>query len=225
MPAYVASPFYPPQLLQKGVPAYLWGSYNTLIGNTYLAVTNVALTTNVATVSVQLINGPLPTVGEYISIINSTSTTGLFNVNRAVITGVTIDNGTGIGTITFALTHANVTSGADVGSVLVEPAEVAETLAAANSVAVCVQAPEGDSQFTVPVAVTFPTIPTAATVTLQVAIRNQDSEYTNTTTVVTVAASAYTAGPVVQVTLQRGYFYRLAVTGITGSGTIIGKIG
>ena len=226
MPAYINSPFQKPQLVQKGVASYLLGSFDYSVGRTYLAVTNTALTSNVATVSVQLINGPLPTVGEYISIVNSTSTSGLFNVNRAVITGVTIDAGTGAGTITFALTHADVVTGADVGSADVEPAEVAEAIVNnSKSLACCIQAPEGDSQFTVPISVTCPTIPTAVTVTLQTALRNIDSEYTNTTTVVTVAASAFTAGPVVMATLQRGYFYRFAISGLTATGTIVGKIG
>jgi phage tail sheath protein FI len=73
--------------------------------------------------------------------------------------------------------------------------------------------------------VTFPTLPTAASVDLQAALHNINSEFTKVATVVTVAASAYTAGPFAQVTLQRGYFYRLAVSGVSGVGTIVGKIG
>jgi len=44
---------------------------------------------------------------------------------------------------------------------------------------------------------------------------------------VTVAGTVYTAGPVVQATLQRGYFYRVLVSGLTagtGSGLIV-KLG
>jgi hypothetical protein len=229
MPVYPNNPFSPPQLVQKGVPAYLFGSLNMLRGNTNLFLTNVALTTNVATVSVTILNGPKPQVNDLISIGNSTSTSGLFNVNRAIITGVTINDTTGAGTITFALTHANVTSAADSGSVITEVAEAGDAIANSSSVACLIQAPEGDSQFTVPMAVTFPggVLPTAVTATLQVAIRDLDAEYTNTTTVVTVAGTAYTAGPVVQATLQRGYFYRIQLTGLTaGSATgVIAKIG
>lgn len=226
MPAYQDSPFQVPKLLLKGVPCYLFGTYDYKIGNMNGFVTNVALTSNVATVTVTALNGPKPVVGYLITIINSASTSGLFNVNRAVITGVTWTDSTGSGTITFALTHANVVSAADQGTVIIEPAEVVDTLANNSFSQAClVQAPEGDSQFTLPIAVTFGTIPTAATVTLQVAIRNQNAEYTNTTSIITVATSAYTAGPVVQATLQRGYFYRFAVTGLTGGTGIIAKIG
>ena len=103
MPAYVNSPFQKPTLLQKGVPLYLLGSFNALVGNTQMFVTNVAATGGVATVTATILNGPLPTVGEYISIINTTSSGGQFNVTRAVITGVTIDSTTGAGTLAMRL--------------------------------------------------------------------------------------------------------------------------
>ena len=227
MPTYQNAPFQNPILVMKGVAAYLWGKFSQQVGNTIAALTNVALTSNVATVTIQIITGPLPVVGSLISIINSTSTTGLFNVNRAAITGVTINTSTNAGTITFALTNANVTSAADAGSVVIEPAEVGETISgSANSIACVFQAPEGDSQFTVPMAVTGASGITAMTATLQVAIKNIDSEYTNTTTVVTkTGATTYSAGPVVQATLQRGYCYRIAITGVTGSGLVVGKLG
>lgn len=227
MPVFINSPFQNPILVMKGVAAYLWGFFSQLNGNSRLALTNTALTANVATVTVLLVQGPQPVVGSLISIINSTNSTGTFNVNRAVITAVTIDSITGAGTITFALTHANVTAAADAGTVVVEPAEVGESITgSANSIACVFQAPEGDSQFTVPMAVTGSAGITAMTATLQVAIKNIDSEYTNTTTVVTkTAANTYSAGPVVQATLQRGYCYRIAITGVTGTGTVVGKLG
>ena len=222
MPLY-NSPARPPQLLQKGVPAYLFGNLNMLQGNTKGRVTNVALTLNVVTISLTIFEGPQPKVGDLITIWGTASTSGLFNVTRSVLTAVTITGSTGAGTVTFALTHADVVSVANTGAFLVEPGESSEALTNNSySTAAVVQSPQGDSQFTLPMAVTFPggVLPTAVTVTLQVAIRDIDAEYTNTTTAVTVAATAYTAGPVVQATLQRGYCYRVAVTGLTvGSAT------
>ena len=226
MSAYINSPFQQPILALKGVGTYLWGSFDYRVGDSRLYVTNTALTSNVATVTVQLVQGPAPVVGAYISIINSTSTSGLFNVNRAIITATTVSATTGAGTITFALTNANVGSAADAGTVIVEPAEVGETIVNNTKSRACVyQAPDSDSQETIPMAVTFPTLPTAVTATLQVAIKNEEAEYTNTSTVVTVAAGAYTVGPVVQATLQRGYCYRIALTGLTGTGTVVAKLG
>lgn len=226
MPQYVNSPFQVPKLLQKGVPLYLFGSFNSLVGNTNLALTNVALTSNIATVTVQIVNGPMPVVGGLITIINSTASSGVFNVNRAVITGVTIDSATGVGTITFALTNANVSSTANAGTVVVEPAEVGETLNSTTgaSMACVVQAPEGDSQFTLSMAVMVTGI-TSGTFTLQRAIRNNDAEYTNTGVVVTYSGGAYVAGPVVEATLERGYCYRVKPSGVAGTGTVIAKVG
>lgn len=230
MPAYVNAPFNPAQLLVKGQPTYLFGSLNQHQGDTVFFVTNVALATNVATVTVQITAGEIPTVGSLISIRQTQTSSGLFNVNRAIITAVSITASTGAGTITFALTNANVASVADTGSGVVEVPEVGETLAAGASIACVIQAPDGDSQFTLPVAVTFPggVLPTAVTVTLQVALHNVNGEFTNVASaVVTVAGSAYTAGPVIQVTLQRGYFYRVIVSGLTiGSATgVVVKVG
>lgn len=227
MPAFVNSPFNPPILAMKGVPTYLWGSFDPRIGNTRASLTNSALTTNVATVTVQVLDGPMPAVGNLISIINSTAGSAALNVNRSVITGVTIDSGTGAGTITFALTHANITSVADAGSVMIEPAETAEALVNnTGSVAALFQVPDGAGQYTVPVSVVFPTAPTGVTVTLQRALKNNAAEFTNDTSAqVVYASAAYTSGPVVEATLERGYLYRLYVSGLTGTGTIVGKLG
>lgn len=227
MPLY-NSPALRPQLLQKGTPAYLFGGLNMLQGNTQGYVTKTALATNVATVSVSITTGPIPLVGDLITVWATSQQTGLFNVSRGVITAVSITATTGVGTISYALTGTNQSATADAGAFLTEPGETAETLTTnTSSQPVTIQAPQGDSQFTVPMAVSFPSMPTAATVTLQVAIRDIDAEYTNTTTVVTVAASAFTAGPTVQATLQRGYVYRVRITGVTGgtSPTVTVKLG
>jgi hypothetical protein len=222
------SPFIKPQLLANGVPAYFFGSLNMLKGNGRGTVQGVAIAANVATVAVTVDNGPLPAINDLVTIWATASGAGEFNVFRALVTGVSFNTATNAGTVTFALTGTNLGTTTDSGMVLFEPGEQPETLTTNTfSVPVAVQSPRGDSQFTLPLAVTFPSLPTAATVTLQVAIRDIASEYTNTTTVVTVAAGAYTAGPVVQATLQRGYVYRLAVTGVTGGSapSLIAKVG
>jgi hypothetical protein len=231
MPAYVNSPFQVPKLALNGVPCYLFGTLDYKVGDTRLFLISSSLTTNVATLIVQWMSGPLPLVGQYVSVISSTNGAGSFNVTRSVLTAVAINAITGIGTLTFALTHADIGSATDYGTVVVENAEVGDTLTNNSFSQACVyQIPDGDSQFSLPLAVTFGgTIPSAVVVTLQQALRNPTAtvttEFTNTTTNVTVAASAYTSGPVVNATLQRGYLYRLAVTGLTGGSTIVGKLG
>jgi hypothetical protein len=162
-----------------------------------------------------------------VSIINSTNSSAAFNVSRIAIASVSYNATTNVMTLTFALTASNQAATADGGTVVVEPGEVGETVSANyTSQAVLVQAPEGDSQFTVPLSVSGGASITAMTATLQVAIKGQSNEWTSTTTNVTkTGASTYTAGPVVQATLQRGYLYRLLITGVTGSDKVIAKLG
>ena len=225
------SPAVPPQLLQKGVPAYLFGGLNMLRGNAKGTVADTALAANVATITVQLNEGATPVAGDYITVWGTSQQAGLFNVTRALITAVSITATTGAGTISYALTGTNQSATADTGRWQMEIGETADTLTNNTfSAPACIQAPQGDSQFTVPIAVTFPggVLPTALTVNLQAAIRDIASEYTNVSApIATVAAGVYSSGPFNQVTLQRGYFYRAAVSGLTiGSATgIIVKIG
>jgi hypothetical protein len=229
LPAYLNNPLQRPLLVQKGVCTYLWGSFSQQVGNTNAALQSVAVAANVATIAALILNGPAPVVGGLISIYNSTTASGAFNVDRAVITAVVMNTTTNVATISFGLTAANVAN-TDSGTVTVEPAEVGEPIVNnTNSIACVIQAPEGDSQFTVPLAVTFPGgLPTALTAQIQRALKDSSNEWTNTSGVVTVVAGAYSpagAGPVVEVTLERAYLYRVALTGLTGTGSIVAKIG
>lgn len=227
MPTFKNNPFNPPQLLQNGVPAYLVGSFSQQAGNTQLAVITDAIASNVATVTATLISGPLPTANAVISIINSTNGAGEFNVSRVPVSSVSYNATTNVATITFALTGSNQSATADSGTAIIEPAEVGETVSGNyTSQAVVVQAPEGDSQYTLPLTVTAGSGITAMTATLQRAINANSNEWTNTTTVVTkTGATTYTAGPVVEATLERNYAYRLAITAVTGSDLVIAKVG
>jgi hypothetical protein len=227
MPAYANSAFQTPQLLQKGTPAYLFGAFSQQRGNTLLGLSTDAIATNVATVTAQLVNGPLPNIGDLVSIVNAANSAGAFNVNRAPLTGVAYVVATNVMTLTFALTGTNQGATADGGTVIVEPAEVSEALALnAPSTACLVQSPEGDAQFTIPMSVKFPTLPTSCTVDLQGAMRNNANEWTVVqAAVAVVAAGVQTVGPLAQISLQREYLYRFNVSALTGTGTIIAKIG
>jgi hypothetical protein len=226
MPAY-NPPFIKPQLLQKGVPCWLWGGLDMKRGNCSGTVADVAVATNVASVTVQINEGPIPLIGDLITVWGTASNAGVFNVTRATITAVNITMATGAGTISFALTNSNVSITADVGRFLCEIAEFGEALVNGASQAALVQAPQGDSQFSLPVAITFPSLPTTATVNLQAAIRDIAAEYTTIQLMATVAGGVQTTAPFSYVTMQRGYFYRLLNSSVTGgtSPTIIGKIG
>ncbi|MGA9668240.1 MAG: hypothetical protein WBQ94_03480 [Terracidiphilus sp.] len=226
MPNYVNNPFSPAPLLQVGVPTYFWGSRNFHQANTKAFISQVALTSNVATVTVQIVEGEIPVAGSLISIQQTASTTGLFNVNRAALTSATID-GNGAGTFVFPLTHANVAAVANTGTAIVEVPEVAEALANGASQAIYVQQPMYGGQRTLTISVTFPSLPTTCNVTLQKAINNIDSEFTNVgTPLAAVATGAQSIGPVSSVTLEQGNFYRLNVASVAGgtSPTIIAKL-
>lgn len=220
MPTYANSPFVPAQVAQKGVPVYLFGSMNYKQGNTQMLVSNVALTSNVATLTVQITSGEIPTVGSLITVVQTGSTSGLFNVTRVPLTAVTIVAATGAGTVTFALTHGNVVSAADAGSAIVEVPEVGETPAAVKSAACYIQPSAMDAEVTITTSVTFSTVPTAITLTLQKAVRDVEGEYTNVTgSAAVISGSAYTTGPTTVYTLMGSGYYRFIASGLTlGSG-------
>lgn len=230
MPSYSASPFAAlPQKLIPGQPAYLFGSWPQDIAPTKGVVNRVALTSNVATVTVVINRGNVPVVGALITIMGTASTSGLFNVTNVALASVTIAaNGTG--TLTFALTHANVTAAADGGTFIIPQPEVGDTVADGQSVAVGLPyaTPSGDSgqgAVALECEVNFPTLPTACVVALQVAMTNTPATQWQTaiTNVVTVAASAATYG-----TTQwsgKANFARYSISGTSGSGTIVAKLG
>jgi len=240
MPTMNTSGFAPlPEVVLPGKPAYVYGSLATDTQDTLIQVTNVALTSNVATVTGTIRSGNIPVVGNLISIEGTATASGAFNVSSVALTGVSVTASTGIGTYTFALTHADVSSAPDAGQAIVPIQEVAETLAANTSVPIYVpsQEPNDMGEKSITTAVTFPTMPTAATVKLYSAINlpknlpgSAGSEWTLDGTVATVAGSAQTVGPLTTfdtsalTTALAGRFFCLQVTGITGSGTICAKI-
>ena len=227
-----------PIVALPGFPTYLYGSLAIDTQDTLLQVTNVAATGGTATVSVYVRAGNIPIVGNLISIAGTQTSSGLFNVSSAPLTNVTINATTGIGTVQFALV-GTVGSVADSGQALVPIQEVPETLAANTSVPVYVPSQEPNDMGTksITTAVTFPTMPTTATVKLYSAINlpknlpgSAGSEWTLDGVVATVAASAQTVGPLftydtgANTAALAGRFFCLQVTGVTGSGTIAAKL-
>lgn len=218
MPSYVNTPFAPnPRLLTAGWPEWLFGSFATDVAPTRFQVTNVALTSNVATVSGYVREGNIPAVGSLISIQGTASTSGLFNVSNVAIASVTINATTGIGTITFALTHANVATAADSGQAIVPQAVQTEALANGSSIPCVPPAndPNTDAARTFTAQVYFPSLPTTATVTVQGSLTNNDADYQNLGTVGTVVGGAITLSQAeFQLTNER--FLRFNVSAVTG---------
>lgn len=219
----------PPKLLVAGLPTYMFGSWAQEKAPTRMWISQVALTSNVATVTGQIVEGDVPIVGANIYINGTQSNSGIFNVQGVAITAVSI-NAAGAGTVSFALTHADVSATADAGLAIVPQPEVAETIANGSSIPVTIpfNDPRTAGDRTVTVTVSFPTIPTACNIILQTALMDDDSQYaafesTGEANVVTVAAGARSQYQT-QFSLQMSRFYRLNISSLSGTGTLIAKI-
>lgn len=218
MPAYQASPAgnAPVQLLLPNTPGYAYGS--KAAGPTcLLQITNVALTGNVATITVLVREGAIPIVGALITIKGTANAAGAFNITNSAITAVSIDSSTGIGTITFALTHADVVSAAASGQGYVPVPEVAETLAVGKSKQFAING------YGVSWAYTCPSAPDTLAIQLEGAINDIDAEYT----LIGTSQTTTTGYNEIFATLpELVQFVRLHVTATSGGTlpTIIGKI-
>src|SRR5690348_688057 len=126
----------PTALLTAGIPTYFFGSWPMDKSPTKMRVTNVALATNVATVTGTIFEGDVPVVGALIYIDGTQTASGAFNVQGVALTAVSISATTGQGTVSFALTHADVGSAADSGLAIIPQPETAETIANGASVPV-----------------------------------------------------------------------------------------
>ena len=173
-------------------PIYLFGYLDSDSEPFKFQVSQVALTSNVATLTVQLVSGgggivsgttpyALPQVGAKMGVRGTVSNSGAFNVDPATITAVSISQATGAGTISYALTHANVTAVADVGELWVQPYEVPDLVAAGTAsapVALAFSPDDSDnSRCLFAEAKWFGTLPSAAVVILQAANVDDDARY------------------------------------------------
>ena len=224
MPPYLNQPGQKVRALQPGTPEYLLGSWNQDVATTKMWVSKVALASDVATLTVQVTRGPIPAVGSMITVTGTQTGGGEFNVTRVALTAVTIDAGTGAGTVSFALSHSDVAAVTDGGTATVDTPEIADALVAGSSCpAWLAQELAGR---TLGALVNFPSKPTAATVNLQYAIHDIDHEYQDVDVVSSVAGGTVTAGTLRFPTAAPG-FYRFNVSALTaggGSPTIAAKL-
>jgi hypothetical protein len=222
MPQYVNTPFAaPPTLMIGGTPTFLFGGFNDRVPNTRFQVTNVALTSNVATITGTVTSGNIPAVGSLISLQGTQTSSGVFNVSAVAIASVTINATTGQGTITFPLTNANISSTTDSGLAIVQTPVTFEAIANGSSVPVASMEsdPSNDDARSYFAQVYFGTIPTAAVITLQGALVNQDSYYQSLGNVATVSGGTVTINNSNFPTANYR-FLRFFVSGLSGTGTI-----
>jgi|SRR5579872_2479173 len=220
----------PPKLLVAGLPSYFFGSWAQEKSPTRIWLTQVALTSNVATVTGTVAEGDIPAVGSLIYIDGTQTNGGIFNVRGVALTAVSINAITGQGTVSFALTHADVSATADAGLAIIPQSETSEAIANGSSIPVTIpfNDPRTAGDRTVTITAQFPTLPTACNVVLQTSLMDVDSQYqafesTGEVNVATVAAGAVSQYQT-QFTLQMSRFYRLNINGLSGTGTIIAKI-
>jgi hypothetical protein len=184
--SYQSSPFALVPGLQPGRPGYSFGSYNDAQDETSLQVTSVAITLNVATVGLKFVtgsSGPIPVVGQLITIVGTQTNAGIFNVTNATVVSVsgfnTGDNS--VGTVTFNLTGSNVVTTPDNGAAKLPTAEISvPLLAATKGQQFCVSgysAAAVSNGRSITWAIEFPVAPASIAYQLEGAIRDVDSEY------------------------------------------------
>lgn len=208
-----------------GLPAYLIGSYDYSQANVRFLITNVALTGNVATITGSVTAGNIPlVVGQLISVLCSNS---IFNVSQVAITASTIDATTGVGTISYPVTHADVSSVPATGRATLLVPEIGEALAAMTSAPLSIQENVGpDNGRDITFVVTMTGTPTA-TVSVESALVNIDSQYTTVTAVSTnlnFTGTATTKSVIVADLNARYVRFRLASTSGSGSPTVVAKV-
>jgi hypothetical protein len=216
--AYVSGPFGPsPVSLTSDRPEYLLGGFADTVAPTRFQITEIAVASDVVTATGYVRAGNIPTAGSLISVQGTASDSGAANVTNVVISAVSIDATTGIGTITYPATAGNQSTTADSGLAIVPQPITYEALANGSSKAAATpnNDPNTDGARTFQAQVFFGSLPTTATVTLQAATVDQDSAYQNLGTVATVVGGAVTLSAA-QYQLTMARFLRFNVSGVTG---------
>jgi len=225
MPAYLATPFGLRSALLPGINGYSLGKFNDRTPPTKMSIQSVAITSNVATLAVTIVDGLIPIVGALISVQGTQTVTSgggaNFNVSNVALTAVTITTATGKGTVTFALTSNDIATTTDSGVALVPQPEIGDALTSSMSgLQFAMQAVSGLASNSRDIGweVTTPSAPSSFTANLQVADFDVDGQYTTVDTTTAVGQRTITG--------IRGNFVRGTVSAASGgsSPTIVLKI-
>lgn len=222
--SYLASPFNAlATLLFPGQVGYSLGSYNDKIPTTQMSVTSSSESSgNVITLHVKVVSGPIPTTSQFVS---TQSLTNVANQTNEAILSVTINAGTGIGTITFAdVTSAGTIANAPDAGVVLAP-QIAVAVALTDTLK-GIQFTPGNyggynpNQKGLTWQTAFPSPPSTVTMVLQAAQVDQDSEYEDLDT------SSNAAGELRYIQNVTFNFYRIICTATSGgsSPTVIATI-
>lgn len=225
MPAYQSTPFKPsPQLLTAGLPSYVFGSYDDRSSPTFGPIISTSSVTTTATVTFLIVSGPVPKVGERIAVRGTTRSANLNVSGTGTVISVVMEADAagiqnGVCVVTYTVASTSLGTATDSGEVEIVRVEVGET--AANGASVPVAAPYNpantNSTKLISADVSFGGT-ALGLVVLQGANFDRDEEYVTLGTVFSNSVSS-------SMEFESNYrFYRLFVSGLTGSGTIVGKI-
>ena len=253
MSIYNNSAFGPPykQVKRLGTqtePNYLFGDFDFKTQPWSFGITQVALSANVATVTGTLKGGGgaslnvAPMAGAKMGVRGTASNSGIFNADPATVTAVSWNAATGIVSVSYALSHGNVSTTADTGELVILPLETADPVGAGTAsqpIALIFSPDESDnSRCLFAEAKWTGTQPSAAVVVLQVANVDDDARYMTVTNAqgcapggsVTASQNMATiAGSVVtqsgaQYSFIMGKFVRAKVLSMTGGDGTTGLI-
>ena len=169
-----------PQLI-PGVPCYLAGHPSHGGPTTRLKITRTSLATNVVTLTGTVVEGNIPSVGDLIYVSGLTRDSGGLNTSVGIaIASVSINATTGVGTITYPITAANLADAAEAGDAYITAADVPETNVpsqAYQAVAVQRDVAQHGAERTATIWVNYPSAPASIKWSLQGAMENNDAEY------------------------------------------------
>jgi hypothetical protein len=216
VPSYNASPFAPPAaLLLSGKNFYFWGKRSEGQPNTRIAITSVSTQGNIAVVVGTILEGPVPVIGNLITITGTKSTSGAYNVTNVALTNVvTSTNLDGTVVLTFPLTSANLGQTLDPGQAIVPIAEIPDALTNNTSSVQCaVQSPTGDAANNLFVTwqTSYPSQPAGISAQLQGSLDDVDAHY------FTIDTSTAVGGEVRSVAIDGINFLRVKITGLGGT--------
>lgn len=220
MPAYNQNPLAKVKLALPGYASYFWGSLSDTISPTRMTISNVALTSNVATLTVQVVEGNVPVAGQLVTVTGTQTSSGAFNVTQVALASVSINATTGAGTITYALTHANVSATADSGlAVAPQQTSYEAVTAAESSQAIALpMAQDGKSISGFSVEIAWASGTSAGIVAVQVSDDNANSGDYQTVSTISYPNTRYDpAGLSAQ-------FVRLNLTSLAGATTIAARV-
>ena len=229
MPSYIASPFKPsPILMVPGMPSYLLGSFNDKTSDTRGPVLTDEGNGTTSTVVFQILDGNIPLVGALVYIQGSANASGDYNADGATILTVST-TAAGVCTITFA-GSGDSSSAADTGMVIIPQPEIGENLVEGASIpcAMPYNNVVANLNQALTAVISCPSLsgsPAAsATVYLQQAVKDMDSEYQDVALIATISGGEISGSPQATVDPTLGRFFRFYVDDVEGTGTIVAKL-